>query len=221
MEIGSRQWQALIEDGAEKLDIGIRREYVEKFTLHALELLKWNRKVNLTAITDPSEVALKHFVDSLIPAAGIKRGASLIDIGSGGGFPGIPIKIVRPSLNVLLVDSSRKKVNFLKHVIRCTKLSGIDAIHARAEDLPNKHNFSEHFDVAVCRAFSSLDQFADLAIPLLKKQKGSMIAMKGRKKENSKFLHTCGEQGFSIQKSAYVLPFINAERTVIKITLRS
>jgi len=221
MEIGSRQWQTLIEDGAEKLDIRIRREHVEKFTLHARELMKWIRKVNLTAITDPSEVALKHFVDSIIPAAEIKRGSSLIDIGSGGGFPGIPIKIVRPSLNVLLVDSSRKKVNFLKHVIRCTKLSGIDAIHARAEDLPNKYTFAEYFDVAVCRAFSSLDHFADLAIPLLKKRKGSMIAMKGRKKESSKYLHTCGEQGFTIQKSTYVLPFIQAERTVIKITLRS
>jgi len=217
MKIGSRKWQALIKEGAGKLGIKIKRDRVEKLSQYAVELYKWNQKVNLTAITDSLEVAVKHFVDSLVPAVALETGSSLVDIGTGGGFPGIPIKTLRPSIKVILVDSSRKKVNFLKHVIRITSLTQIDAIHARAEDLAKDDAFAGYFDIAVCRAFSSVDHFVSLALPLLKKRKGTMIAMKGIKKEDFQFLHTCGEYDFEIQKSTYTLPFINSERTLIKI----
>ena len=221
MEIGSKQWKTLIESGAKELGISIQNDHVEKFALHALELMKWNKNVNLTAITDPFEVAIKHFVDSLLPAVEIKRGASLVDIGSGGGFPGIPIKILCPSVNVLLVESSRKKVNFLKHVIRITDLSGIDAIHARAEDLPADRGYKGHFDIAVCRAFSSLDHFADLAMPILKKEEGYMIAMKGKNKEASTFIHAGSKHKVDIQTKTFSLPFISSIRTIIKISFHS
>ena len=157
-----------------------------------------------------------------MPAKEIEPGATLVDLGSGGGFPGIPLKILDPSLTILLVDSSRKKVNFLKHVIRITGLEGIDAIHARAEDLSLKQAYSGYFDVAVCRAFSSIEHFADLARPLLKKKTGVMIAMKGKEKEAPRFTDTVEDNSVAdIQTTNYSLPFIHAQRTIVKITFRS
>jgi len=222
MEIGSREWRTLLEQGSEELGIPINNEHVKRFALHALELIKWNRKVNLTAITDAYDVAVKHILDSLVPSKEMETGAQLVDIGSGGGFPGIPMKILDPSLTILLVDSSRKKVNFLKHVIRITELEGIDAIHARAEDLGLNRAYSGYFDAAVCRAFSSIDHFADLARPLLKKKTGFMIAMKGNEKETSRFTDTMEDKSAAdIQTKNYSLPFIHAQRTIVKITFRS
>ena len=107
-------------------------------TIHAKELMMWNKKINLTAIKQPLKIAEKHFIDSLAAASFIKNKNSIIDLGSGGGFPGIPLKIMNPLLHVVLVDSSRKKINFLKHVIRLLGLQVIDAIHSRAQDLHDK-----------------------------------------------------------------------------------
>ena len=118
MEIGSREWQRLVIDGARKLGIEIDESVVAAFSVHAFELVKWNRKINLTSITQPREIAIKHFVDSLVPAPFIPENARLLDIGSGGGFPGIPLKILKPSLSVLLIDGVRKKANFLKQLLR-------------------------------------------------------------------------------------------------------
>jgi 16S rRNA (guanine527-N7)-methyltransferase len=177
METGSEEWKDMIIKGAGSFGVKIDSVKAGLFSIHALELLKWNLKTNLTAITDPFEVAVKHFIDSLAPARMIPSGSSVLDIGSGGGFPGIPLKVALPSISVSLVDSSRKKVSFLRHVIRNLGLCGIDAFHERAEDLTGK---KERFDVVVCRAFSSIDKFISLAFPLLK-ENGIMIAMKGKR----------------------------------------
>ncbi|RPJ15255.1 MAG: 16S rRNA (guanine(527)-N(7))-methyltransferase RsmG, partial [Desulfobacteraceae bacterium] len=180
METGSREWEDLIISGAKLFDIKIGSEEAGLFSIHVRELLKWNLKTNLTAITDPFEVAVKHFIDSLAPARTIPPGSSMLDIGSGGGFPGIPLKVVLPSLSVTLVDSSRKKISFLKHVIRTMGLDGIDAFQARAEELPEK---TERFDIVICRAFSSLDKFIESALPVLS-ENGIMSALKGRLSNN-------------------------------------
>ena len=122
MEIGSEKWKNIIKDGAKTMEIHIDQEQVDQCALHAVELMKWNQKTNLTTITDPLEVAVKHFLDSMAPAPLISQSSKMLDIGSGGGFPGIPLKILIPSLSVTLIDASRKKVSFLSYLIRTLKL---------------------------------------------------------------------------------------------------
>ena len=109
MEIGSEKWKQLIIDGAGHFGVHINRDQAQQLALHAALMLKWNRTTNLTAITDPVDVAVKHFLDSIITVHLISLGATVLDIGSGAGFPGIPLKIMIPSLQVTLIDASRKK----------------------------------------------------------------------------------------------------------------
>jgi len=180
--------------------------------IHADELIKWNKKTNLTAITKPVDIAVKHFVDSVIPSLKINRKASLVDIGSGGGFPGIPLKVILPELTVTLVDSSRKKVNFLKQVIRLLEMDNIDAIHYRIEELEGDSFFAGAFDVAISRAFSNLNRFVCLATPLLKKD-GKIIAMKSKNTDTE--LKSFGNKRKEPVVETYSLPFQDAMRTLI------
>ncbi|QTA89802.1 16S rRNA (guanine(527)-N(7))-methyltransferase RsmG [Desulfonema magnum] len=215
--IGSAQWKYLIIEGAKTFDVCPDQEKTGQFAIHGLELLKWNRKMNLTAITDPLEVAVKHFLDSIAPAPVIPPSSSLLDIGSGGGFPGIPLKILIPSLSVTLIDTSRKKVSFQKHIIRTLKLGNIKARHIRAEDLAREKPFAKAFDVIICRALSSLDAFVAMARPLLAEH-GMMIALKGKVSEAEieswENLKT-GKDGFSLVLKKYKLPYLGAERAII------
>lgn len=144
---------------------------------HYIDLiLKWTKIVNLTAITNPDEIRTKHFDDSkaVIPLLGNTR--TLIDIGTGAGFPGIPIKIECPSIHVVLLDSNRKKVNFLRQVIFDLNLSGIEALHGRAED-PEIFRTCGPFDCVISRATWPLEVFLELSEPYY--DKGICIAMKG------------------------------------------
>ena len=129
------------------------------------ELNAWNAVHNLTAIREPEQVRVKHFLDSLPAVRSIPEGATLLDIGSGGGFPGLPLKVIRPSLTITLIDASRKKVSFLKHVIRTLKLDKIEALHIRAEDFAKDPLHRHQFDVIISRALSSLDSFRRRAWP--------------------------------------------------------
>ena len=184
MQIGDPEWNRLIVNGAETLGVQVSAFQVAQFSAHIRELLLWNRKTNLTAITLPSEVAIKHVVDSLAIARWIHPEASVLDVGSGGGFPGIPLKILMPSLSVTLIDSSRKKNSFQRHVIRTLGLVNIAAWQTRVEALsadPDRlrGGNSKTFSVIVCRAFTDLARFVEMAMPLLAPA-GMMIAMKGR-----------------------------------------
>ncbi|MCP4353133.1 MAG: 16S rRNA (guanine(527)-N(7))-methyltransferase RsmG [Desulfobacterales bacterium] len=234
LKLGSTQWKNIIRDGAGVVpgsQFMISDSQAEQFAVHATELLRWNQKINLTAIKDPFEVAVKHYIDSLAPAPAIPAGASLLDIGSGGGFPGIPLKILMPSLSVTLIDSSRKKINFQKHVIRILGLKKIDAVHIRAEELAMKEAFANAFDVVVCRAFSSLDSFISLALPLVAEQ-GTIIALKGKTAEaetesacsqSSEVFRTLdsseikSKDDLSLVLKKYTLPYIDARRTMVLI----
>jgi len=200
MEIGSDKWKRIILSGAGDLNISVDSTQVDQFAIHARELLHWNHKINLTAVTDPLDVAVKHYLDSIAPANSLPHDGLLLDIGAGGGFPGIPLKILLPSLSVTLIDASRKKVSFLKHAGRTLGLSNLKVLHIRAEDLqrqvflppddrraasvtgsPVVYNDSlvQPFNVIVSRALTSLDQFISMALPLLATD-GMMIALKGR-----------------------------------------
>ena len=153
------------------------------FLAYAELLDQKNAVMNLTAITDFRDVVHKHFLDSCAPARLAwfppkGEGASLIDIGSGAGFPGIPLKILYPELQVTLLDSLQKRVNFLNEVIESLGLTGIRAIHARAEDGARREDLRERFDIAASRAVAALPVLAEYCLPYVKPG-GSFLAYKG------------------------------------------
>ncbi|MFZ2632131.1 MAG: 16S rRNA (guanine(527)-N(7))-methyltransferase RsmG [Desulfosalsimonadaceae bacterium] len=209
--------------------IDIDRTQTGQMAVYVAELLAWNEKTNLTAITDPAEVAEKHILDSLIPGKFIQSvlsggKISLLDIGSGGGFPGIPLKIFMSHLRVTMVDSVRKKVNFLKYVIRTLQLEGIDAIHARVEDLAGQREFAGNFDVVISRAFTALDRFVMLAVPFIKPD-GIIIAMKGKEVQKElddletmaagPGIYKIGGHHLSLHLENYTLPDSGGQRSLV------
>jgi 16S rRNA (guanine527-N7)-methyltransferase len=216
MEIGSREWQNLITDGARDLGIEIDEGVTASFSIYALELINWNRKINLTAITNPRQIAIRHFLDSLAPAGFIPDRARLLDIGSGGGFPGIPLKILKPSISALLIDAVRKKINFLKHVLRTLLLEDIAALQIRSENLLKDHAHAYSFDVIISRALSDLRPFVNSALPLLASQ-GKIIAMKaavGQKELDAVRADLPGDR-YSLDVENYRLPSIDALRSIV------
>ena len=221
MKIGSRQWQDLIIDGAQDLGIEIDESATAQFSIHAIELVKWNRKINLTSITRPRDIAVKHFIDSLAPAPFIPENARLLDIGSGGGFPGIPLKILKPSVSAMLIDGVRKKVNFLKHLLRTLKFEGIEVCQVRAENLIEQAVFSKSFDVIISRALSSLDLFVKMALPLLA-ARGTIMAMKGQVDafELDRLRSNLPKDRYQIEVKSYQLPSIPAQRSMVMIRSR-
>lgn len=154
-------------------------ERAAAFNRYAEMLRERNEKINLTAITEPEEVKVKHFLDSCSAAELLPGGASVLDIGSGAGFPGLPLKIVRPDLTVTLLDSVNKKVAFMNDVVAELKLSGATAVHARIEDFPHKGEY----DAVVSRAVAELSTLAEYALPFVKIG-GAFIAYKSEKAES-------------------------------------
>lgn len=217
MEVGDCRWNRLVSDGAEALGLQVSSLQLAQFAAHIRELLLWNRRTNLTAITRPSEAAIKHVVDSLAIARWIHPQAGLLDVGSGGGFPGIPLKILMPSLSVTLIDSSRKKNSFQRHVIRKLGLVDIAARQSRIEDLASDPDCQHAFSIIVCRAFTDLARFVEMATPLLAPS-GMLLAMKGRiqSQEAAAFSAVVSRQAgvFQSRILSYSLPGVHADRQV-------
>ena len=163
--------------GAAELGLQLTSAQLGNFYTYAGELTKWSKKINLTAIRTDEDIALKHFIDSLTVAKVVKNRGKLLDLGSGGGFPAIPLKILFHELQIVSVDAVEKKVIFQRHVARLLHLHGFDAVHARGEELVKSH--VGQFDWIVSRAFSDIPTFVAMALPLLKPD-GRIIAMKGR-----------------------------------------
>jgi 16S rRNA (guanine527-N7)-methyltransferase len=178
MEIASSDWEKLIIDGAGQLEVAVSRKQAAQMAVHGRELLAWNRRTNLTAITDPEVIAVKHFLDSLAGLNDIPAWARVLDIGCGGGFPGLPLKIMRPGQPIVLADSVRKKISFIKHIIRTLQLHQIEAVHARAEMLADREDCREGFDVVTCRALADMETIRRLAMPLLTPN-GALVIYKG------------------------------------------
>lgn len=165
-----------LERAVRAAGIELSGELMNSFVIFAQELKKWNHKINLTAITSDDEMSVKHFVDSLMLAQFLPDEGSLLDIGSGAGFPAIPVKLVKPRLEVMSVDAVGKKISFQRHAARVLGLKGFCAEHVRAEKLAA--SLPNTFDVVVSRAFSCLELFAGLARPLVRSG-GRIVAMKG------------------------------------------
>jgi 16S rRNA (guanine527-N7)-methyltransferase len=169
--------RAILVNGLSEFGFPLPDNKITEFCAFADELRKWNRKINLTAIRDDEGVAEKHFLDSLALLKVIMSQGRLLDIGSGAGFPAIPLKIAMDNLDVLSVDSVEKKIFFQRHIARIIGLKGFEAVHARAEELQGR--FEGCFDWVVSRAFSDIPTFAKIALPFLSPG-GKIIAMKGK-----------------------------------------
>jgi 16S rRNA (guanine527-N7)-methyltransferase len=182
-------------------------------------LVEWNEKVNLTAITEHDDIILKHFVDSLTIEKYINNGASVIDVGTGAGFPGIPLKIYNESLDVTLLDSLNKRINFLNEVIKELDLEKIKTIHLRAEDGGKDKMLREKFDVATSRAVANLSTLSEYLLPFVKVG-GEAICMKGPNvedelKDAKKAIKILGGEVEKNEK--IVLPNSDIERNIIII----
>lgn len=206
-----------LEKSLKTKEIKLSELQMDRMAGHAEELLIWNQKMNLTAIKEPFEVAEKHFFDSIAVASFLETETSLADIGSGGGFPGIPLKILNPELTIILIDASRKKINFLKHVIRRLKLENIEAVHARVEALNSDSFFFKRFDAVISRAFADLGRFVDLSLPLLHPE-GRIYAMKGKHLDMEITPDLAGR--FECKTHHYRLPFEKADRYVIRLSAK-
>jgi 16S rRNA (guanine527-N7)-methyltransferase len=169
--------QDFLAEMLKSLNISISQSSLEQLIRFQNELFLWNRRFNLTAITDPYEALEKHLLDSLTLLPFLKDNIHLLDIGSGGGFPGLPLKIVRETLELWSVDANGKKIAFQNHICRSLGLVGFHTCHARVENL-SLRSFLPRFDMIVARAFSSIGSFLAVAKPLLNK-KGVAVAMKG------------------------------------------
>ena len=206
----------LLVEGARSFGVYLDGKVIESFKLYLKELLKWNQKINLTAIRSEKGIVLKHFLDSLSVCPYLPKQASILDMGSGAGFPGIPLKMVRPSLKITLIDSVRKKIDFQRHLIRSLGLKGIEAIHGRVQDKGILQSLGGRFDITLSRAFSDLRTFLVLSLPFLK-ERGTVIAMKGKVDNNEMKQFTETERSpYRFQKNIFLtLPFSSFERTIL------
>ncbi len=213
MDTGNRE---LLVEGAKAFGIDLNEKAFQSFETYLKELLKWNEKINLTAIRSEKGIVLKHFLDSLSVYPYLPEHSVVLDIGSGAGFPGIPISIVHPTVEVTLMDSVRKKVDFQKHIIRILGLNGTKAIHARAQDKGILKDLGGHFDIILSRAFSDLQTVLALSLPFLR-QGGKVVAMKSRVEDEEMRLLT-GAAGipYRLQRTIpLTLPFSSFKRTIL------
>lgn len=166
--------------GLEEIKINLTHEQVNQFDKYGDLLIEWNQKINLTAITEPDEVAIKHFVDSLmcLQYLNFEENYSIIDIGTGAGFPGLPIKISQEKLSLTLLDSLQKRCNFLQNVVDELKLKDVQVIHGRAEEKGQDKKLREKFNIAFARAVTNLPVLVEYCLPFVKVG-GFFVSLKG------------------------------------------
>ena len=215
MEFNPDRFAGHLQTGTAKAGFPLSREQVEAMTVHARELVLWNRKMNLTAIKDAVSIAEKHFIDAVLVHPLLGGVSRMMDMGSGGGFPAVPLKVLNPDMALTMVDSVRKKVSFLNHVVRTLKLENAVAVHGRVEDLAGDNAHAGQYDAVISRGFTRLENFVSLARPMLAPG-GSIYALKGEgaRKEILPNL----ERDYHIDTTRYLLPFEGADRYLVKLT---
>lgn len=209
----------LLKEKAAEYGIQLDDKALERFDLYAKLLVEWNEKINLTAITDPEEIVIKHFLDCLtvFSKVEIKEGAKIIDVGTGAGFPGLVMLIARPDLKMTLMDSLNKRLNVIKDILEKLELTA-DVVHSRAEDGGQNKAYREKYDFSTARAVSNLRDLTEYCLPFVKVG-GSFIAMKAAKAEEEisaaqKAIKTLG--GTVSEKHTFELEDVG-ERNIILI----
>lgn len=204
-----------------KNNLRISEQQLNQFKEYYKLLVEWNEKVNLTAITEKDDVFLKHFYDSITASFyfSFEDVKSVCDIGAGAGFPSIPLKICYPHLKVTIVDSLKKRINFLEQLKETLQLDHVDIIHSRAEDIGQNKKYRENFDVVTARAVARLSVLSEYCLPLCKVD-GTFIALKGANSNEElvdaeKAVKTLG--GEVVNNNTFSLPIENSERSIIVI----
>lgn len=211
--------EILVEKGKEA-GLEFSETQLQQFTTYYELLVETNKVMNLTAITEPEEVAVKHMIDSLLAYDESFAGKVLADVGTGAGFPGVPLKIYCPKLKVVLIDSLGKRLKFLENVIAQLDLEGISCRHLRAEDAGHTKDLREKFDIVTARAVARLSVLAEYCLPLVKKG-GTFIALKGSKYadeivEGETAVKILG--GKIISAEPVKLPGLDDGRAIVKIS---
>ena len=179
-------FKEIMTENLKELNIELTEKQLEQFYEYMNILIEWNKVMNLTNITEPIEVIQKHFIDSLTVLKLIKETDMIIDVGTGAGFPGIPIKIAFPKTKIVLLDSLNKRIKFLNEVIAKLKINDVEAMHGRAEELAHNKIYREKYDIAIARAVAPLNVLSEYLLPFIKVN-GIAICMKGSKgKEEAK-----------------------------------
>ena len=204
---------------ASVLGVRFSVEQMEQFYKYMNLLIEWNEKMNLTAIIEPNEIILKHFIDSITILKYIKDNSTVVDVGTGAGFPGIPLSIMNPTLKITLVDSLNKRLIFLQEVIKELNLKNVELIHARAEEFGRNKKYREKFDIATSRAVANLATLSEYLLPLVKIN-GQAISMKAGNasqeiEEAQKAIKTLG--GHINRIDEFYLPQTDIARTIIII----
>lgn len=218
-----KQFEVQLKNQAEKIQIILEESQIQKLWEYMQLLLEWNGKINLTAITEPAEIITKHFIDSFTIAKYIKQNSTVIDVGTGAGFPGIPLKIIRPDLKIVLVDALQKRINFLKEIRERLELENIEEIHARIEEIGKNSKYREQFEYVTSRAVANLSTLVEYMLPLCKIN-GQTICMKGsnvqEELENAKkAIKTLGGKITRVEE--FTLPDTDMGRTIIQISKES
>lgn len=211
-----------LQRAASEYGIELSDQKMEQFNRYFELLVEWNEKINLTAITEPKEVAIKHMIDSITAydEALFQEGTTVIDVGTGAGFPGLPLKIFCPEIKLTLMDSLNKRIKFLENVVEELGLTGVECVHARAEEGARNKKYRESFDIAVSRAVARLPILCEYCLPFVKKG-GHFIALKGMQfheeaEEAAKAIKVMG--GSRTEIRPVKLPEIDDKRAVITIT---
>ena len=209
------------EKGLAALNVELSEGQIRQFLRYYELLVEWNKVMNLTAITEYEEVILRHFLDSLasVKVWDFKNTDTVIDVGCGAGFPGIPLKIAFPNIRLVLLDSLNKRVKFLNEVITTLGLENITAIHGRAEDIAKNKSYREQFDLCVSRAVANLSTLCEYSLPFLWIS-GSFVSYKGEYSENEikqaeKAVDILGGKISKIDR--FKLPGTDMGRSLIKI----
>ena len=206
-------------DNLKNINIEITEEENEKFFKYMEMLIEWNEKINLTAIIEKKEIILKHFIDSLTILKYIENDKKIIDVGTGAGFPGIPLTIVNKEIEVTLMDSLQKRLKFLEEVIKENEIEKVKIVHKRAEDAGRDKSIREKYDYATARAVSNMSTLAEYLLPLVKVG-GKCIVMKGPniEEELNKSKKAINILGGKIEKiEEIVLPGTDIVRNIVII----
>ena len=212
-------FKEILKEKASNINVLLKDEEIDKFYQYKNLVLEWNEKINLTAITDDMDFIMKHFVDSLTINRYIENGKSIIDIGTGAGFPGIPIKITNPENKIILFDSLNKRIKVLEDITNKLKLKNVQLIHGRAEEVFKNKEYREKYDIAISRAVASLNVLVELMLPAVKVG-GKCICMKGNnvKDEINDAKNAIEVLGGNIDKiDKVILPEFNLERNIVII----